>query len=147
MSFFTPTERCREARQPRSTHTRSPRARLVRMQGVTHKTVVGPHTAPSPKIAPSTALTPRLLSRPPAGQVRVRGAPEGRGAARRVSVRHGRGDRVGVSVDGSVIVELMPLFDTVAPDDCTWTLDGGEVVVTMEKAEARPWATLCLEAR
>jgi hypothetical protein len=52
-----------------------------------------------------------------------------------------------VSVDGSVLVELAPLFDTVAPDDCTWTLDKGEVVVSMEKPEPRPWATLCLEAR
>jgi hypothetical protein len=52
-----------------------------------------------------------------------------------------------VTIDGAVIAALSPLFETVAPDDCTWTVDAGEVVVTMEKPDARPWATLCLEVR
>jgi len=44
-------------------------------------------------------------------------------------------------------VEVSPLFETVSPDDCTWTMDGAEVVLTLEKPDARPWATLCLAQR
>jgi hypothetical protein len=75
----------------------------------------------------------------------VRGAPSGRGAARRVTVSYGRGASLTVSFDGSRAVHIEPLFDRVTPDECTWTLDGGACVVTMEKAAAgRPWARLCL---
>lgn len=41
---------------------------------------------------------------------------------------------------------LSPLFARVTPDDCAWTLDSGEVVVTLEKAEAKPWSELILPA-
>lgn len=77
-------------------------------------------------------------------EVRVKGAPEGRGAARRVLVSYGSGDRIEVKVDGAVVLFLSPLFDRVAPDECTWTLDKAEVVITLEKAQARPWTDLVL---
>ena len=35
---------------------------------------------------------------------------------------------------------LSPLFARVTPDECAWTLDGGEVVVTLEKADSKPWS-------
>ena len=35
------------------------------------------------------------------------------------------------------------LFAKVTPDDCSWTLDGEHIVITLEKAVAgRPWAGL-----
>ena len=37
-----------------------------------------------------------------------------------------------------------PLFARVTPDECTWTVDSGAIVVTMQKAEPRPWASLAL---
>ena len=81
-------------------------------------------------------------------EVRVRGAPAAdaaRGAAKkRVAVSYGRGDALEVKVDGEVRACLRPLFARVAPDGCAWTLDGDEIVVTMEKEEARPWASLTL---
>ena len=77
--------------------------------------------------------------------MRVRGAPSGRGAARRVAVSYGGGTSLSVSFDGARAVLVEPLFDRITPDECTWTLDGGACVVTMEKARAgRPWASLSL---
>ena len=43
-----------------------------------------------------------------------------------------------------VRAQLRPLFARVAPDGRAWTLDDDEIVVTMEKEEARPWASLTL---
>eukprot|EP00873_Tetraselmis_striata_P041106 jgi/Tetstr1/461370/TSEL_006494.t1 len=77
-------------------------------------------------------------------EVRVGGAPSGPGAARRLAVTYGRGDRLSVALDGEPLLTLPRLFDRVSPDGCLWTLDGGEVVVTMEKAEERPWVQLTL---
>ena len=78
----------------------------------------------------------------------MRGAPAAdaaRGAAKkRGAVSYGRGDALEVKVDGEVRACLRPLFARVAPDGCAWTLDGDEIVVTMEKEEARPWASLTL---
>ena len=42
------------------------------------------------------------------------------------------------------LVGLAPLFARVTPDECNWTLDNGEVVVTLEKADPRPWTELTL---
>ena len=36
-------------------------------------------------------------------QVRVKGGPEGKGAAKRVKVSYGSGDRLEVKVDGGVV--------------------------------------------
>lgn len=77
-------------------------------------------------------------------EVRVRGAPSGSGAAKRVSVSYGAGDALAVHVDKLPLVVLAPLFDRVDPEGCAWTLDGGDVVVSMEKSRARPWASLTL---
>jgi len=77
-------------------------------------------------------------------EVRVRGAPEGKGASKRVKVAYGRGTSLVVSIDGAEVLTLEPLFARVVPDDCAWTMDGGEVVVTLPKAEERPWAVLTL---
>ena len=42
------------------------------------------------------------------------------------------------------LLGLVPLFARVTPDECSWTLDKGEVVVSLEKGEARPWTELVL---
>uniref|UniRef100_A0A7S3WBL3 Uncharacterized protein n=1 Tax=Emiliania huxleyi TaxID=2903 RepID=A0A7S3WBL3_EMIHU len=47
-------------------------------------------------------------------EVCVRGAPSGRGAAKRVGVAYGRGRSLRVCFDGKVAVELPELFDAVA---------------------------------
>ena len=74
----------------------------------------------------------------------MRGAPEGRGVAKRVAVNYGRGDALEVKVDGARVLRLHPLFSRVAVDGCAWTLDGDAVVVTIEKEEARAWSNLTL---
>jgi len=72
------------------------------------------------------------------------GAPEGRGAAKRVAVAYGRGDKLTVKVDGAVVFEVAKLFARVTPDDCNWTLDQGAIVVTLAKNEPKPWTELRL---
>lgn len=79
-------------------------------------------------------------------EVRVRGAPAGKGAARRVTVGYARGESLAVAFDGQATLQLSPLFARTLPDESTWTLDGGEVVVTLPKGEPRPWAMLTLPA-
>ena len=70
---------------------------------------------------------------------------EGKAAKKRIAVRYGRGDALVVTLDGAVVLDLPRLFDRVTPDECTWTLDKeGTLIVTMEKADARPWADLTL---
>ncbi|EOD10407.1 hypothetical protein EMIHUDRAFT_215587 [Emiliania huxleyi CCMP1516] len=66
-------------------------------------------------------------------------------AFRRVGVAYGRGRSLRVCFDGKVAVELPELFDAVVPDGCAWTLESGVLALTLEKADARPWATLALE--
>jgi hypothetical protein len=78
-------------------------------------------------------------------EVTVRGAPTGKGATRRVKVSYGRGAALQVSFDGEVKVDLDELYDRVAPDDCNWTLEEGDLVITMEKVNRRPWANLTLK--
>ena len=34
------------------------------------------------------------------------------------------------------------LFARVTPDDCSWTLDGEHVVITLEKTDSKPWQGL-----
>ena len=34
------------------------------------------------------------------------------------------------------------LFARVTPDDCNWTLDGEHIVLSLEKADSKPWAAL-----
>ena len=75
----------------------------------------------------------------------MHGAPTGSGASKLVVVSYGQGDHLRVALrDGAVLVHLAPLFDRVDVDGCAWTLDGSDVVVSMEKANARPWAHLTL---
>jgi hypothetical protein len=77
-------------------------------------------------------------------QVRVRGAPTGRGAARRVAAAYAGGLALCVSLDGKPLMEVPRLFSRITVDDSTWTLDGDHIVVTMAKAEPRAWAALAL---
>ena len=77
-------------------------------------------------------------------ELRVKGAPDAKGAAKRVKVTYGRGESVTVTVDGVLLLGLAPLFARVTPDECSWTLDKGEVVVTLEKANAKAWSELTL---
>jgi hypothetical protein len=67
----------------------------------------------------------------------------GGGSALVVSLTSGGGAGGGKS-DGAELVNLRPLFAKVDVDGCTWTVDKGEVVVSMEKADARPWTMLLL---
>ena len=77
--------------------------------------------------------------------MRVRGAPTGRGAAKRVAVTYYGGMGLAVAIDGRPpLVDIPRLFARVAVDDSTWTLDGDCVVVTACKADARAWAALAL---
>ena len=81
----------------------------------------------------------------------MRGAPTGRGAAKRVDVSYSGGNSVVVTLDGQGVGQgveplacLVPLFDRVDTDGCTWTIDGEFIVISMEKCQARPWASLTL---
>lgn len=80
--------------------------------------------------------------------MRVKGSGLGlekRGSAARVKVGYGsKGDAVAVQVDQSERLRLGPLFARVDPDGCAWTLDKGDIIISMEKAEARSWPQLCL---
>ena len=73
-----------------------------------------------------------------------RGIPQGgKAAKKRVAVSYGRGESLVVKVDGTVVFEVSRLFDRVIPDECSWSLgDGGALVISMEKSDARPWASL-----
>ena len=42
------------------------------------------------------------------------------------------------------MVGIVRLFDRVTPDECSWSLDNGDVVVTLEKADPRAWTDLAL---
>ena len=75
-------------------------------------------------------------------EVRVHGAPNGRGAAKRVAVSYGGGGSLRVKVDGVELLAVDKLFARVTPDDCSWSLDGDHVVVTLEKADPAAWAAL-----
>ncbi len=78
-------------------------------------------------------------------EVRVtRGIPEGgKAAKKRLAVSYGRGDSLSVKVDGARVLELPKLFARVTPDECSWSLaDGPVLVISMEKAVAEPWAAL-----
>lgn len=77
-------------------------------------------------------------------EVRVAGAPEGKAGPKRVRVGYGSGNALEVTVDGKTLVSLRPLFDRVDTDGCVWTLEGSDVVVSMEKADPRPWTSLLL---
>jgi len=44
----------------------------------------------------------------------------------------------------ATVLDLPKLFDRVHPDECTWSLDDGALVVLIEKASPRPWASLTL---
>ena len=79
-------------------------------------------------------------------EVRVaKGIPEGKAGKKRVSVSYGGGTSLVVKVDGTALVEVRKLFDRVAPDECSWSIvDGSVLVITMEKVNARAWADLAL---
>ena len=58
-------------------------------------------------------------------------------------VSYGKGDSLLVKVDGALVLELPRLFARVTPDECSWSLaDGPALVVSMEKAEGKPWTQL-----
>ena len=78
-------------------------------------------------------------------EVRVsRGIPEGNPklAKKRILVGYGKGASLFVRVDGKEVLGVAKLFDRVAPDECSWTLDAGVLVISMEKIERRPWVSL-----
>ena len=56
------------------------------------------------------------------------------------------GDALVVHAGPLPLVTLMPLFDKVRPDDCSWTVDkvASELIVTMEKVNERQWAAITL---
>ena len=65
---------------------------------------------------------------------------------KRLKVSYGRGESLKVAVDGAAVLEIEKLFDRVAPDQCSWSLDEGKrstaLVVTLEKVDPRPWVGL-----
>jgi len=66
---------------------------------------------------------------------------------KRIKVSYGRGTSLVVSLDGTSLLTIGKLFDRVTPDDCSWLLDGSEIVITMEKMDPRPWVDLALPDR
>ena len=83
----------------------------------------------------------------------VKGIPEGKAAKKRIAVSYGKGgDALKVLVDSKSVLVVEKLFARVTPDECSWSVeaaksggDGGSVlVISMEKASARPWAELTL---
>ena len=76
-------------------------------------------------------------------EVRVtKGIPKEKGGKKRIKVLYGKGDSLVVKVDGEEVCNVTPLFDKVTPDECSWSLDGGTLVISMEKAEGKAWADL-----
>lgn len=63
---------------------------------------------------------------------------------KRVEVSYGKGDVLRVLIDRKPLVLLVPLFAPVDPSGCSWTIDGTDVVVTMEKRDAKEWNTIFL---
>ena len=52
------------------------------------------------------------------------------------------GDALRVLVDGSLLLEVAPLFARVQPFECSWSLDGPTLLVNLEKCAAKPWLDL-----
>ena len=80
-------------------------------------------------------------------EVRVtRGIPTegGKAVKARIAVSYGKGASLSVKVDGAEVLGIKKLFDRVAPDECSWTLDKGTLVIAMEKVEPKAWADLAL---
>jgi len=79
-------------------------------------------------------------------EVRVHTLPNADGGSlkKRIKVSYGKGEALRVTVDGTTVLDLPKLFDRVHPDECTWSLDDGALVVLIEKAAPRPWASLTL---
>jgi len=69
---------------------------------------------------------------------------DGGSLKKRIKVSYGKGEALRVTVDGTTVLDLPKLFDRVHPDECTWSLDDGALVVLIEKAAPRPWASLTL---
>ena len=63
---------------------------------------------------------------------------------KRTTVKYGKGDALYVTVDEKELVKLKPLFANVDPGGCSWTCEGREIIVTMEKRDAREWHTIQL---
>ena len=78
-----------------------------------------------------------------------KGVPSGPASylKKRIKVSYGRGTSLDVSLDGTSLLSIGKLFDRVTPDDCSWLLDGPEIVITMEKMDPRPWVDLALPDR
>ena len=74
----------------------------------------------------------------------IKGIPEGKGGKKRISVSYGKGSSLIVKVDGTAVLELPKLFERVAPDECSWSLDGSALVISMEKVHPRAWNALTL---
>ena len=79
-------------------------------------------------------------------------AERGSCSKRRMRVSYGKGQslRVAVVADGegagaaeAVLLELPLLYGRVKPAECSWCLDGKQLVVTLEKVDAKPWVDLC----
>lgn len=48
-----------------------------------------------------------------------------------------------IDISGGISLNFDPLYGTVAPDDCTWSVSDGSLVITMEKAkQMEVWPTL-----
>ena len=78
-------------------------------------------------------------------EVRVtKGIPAGKDGKKRIQVSYGKGASLTVKVDGAAVLELTKLFERVAPDECSWSLDNGALVISMEKVHPRAWNALTL---
>ena len=78
-------------------------------------------------------------------EVRVlKGIPEGKTAKRRIVVSYDGGLSLIVKVDGEIVLKLLSLYDRVTPDECSWTVEKGELVVTLEKVTHYSWVELTL---
>ena len=69
------------------------------------------------------------------------GIPEGPTAKRRIRVDYRTGGSLVVRVDGTAVLDL-ELYDKVKPSECSWTLEGSALVVSMEKLTEKGWVDL-----
>lgn len=78
-------------------------------------------------------------------EVRVRSVvPDGpRSAAKKaIQVSYGGGQSLTIDVKGATLLRIKTLASRVSNDDCSWTIDGRDLVLSMEKLEHRPWMDL-----
>ena len=69
-------------------------------------------------------------------------------AKKKLSVSYGKGASLTVKFDGKEVLSMPKLFDRVAPDECSWSIEKGKgdapptLVIQMEKVSSRAWDEL-----